>query len=80
MALTEDMIEDISRQLIDAERTLEPIRPISKKYTDLSYDDVYAIQKKTAEMKVGFGDVIVGKKIGLTSKAMQEQVNIREPD
>ena len=80
MALTENTIEDISQQLIDAERTLEPIDPVSKKYPDLSYDDVYAIQQKTTEVKVGSGKVIVGKKIGLTSKAMQEQANIREPD
>lgn len=80
MALTGDMIEQISQQLIEAERSCQPIDAISSKFADLSYDDAYAIQLKTIEIKVKSGAVIVGKKIGLTSKAMQEQANIKEPD
>jgi len=80
MALTGDMIEQISQQLIEAERSCQPIDAISGKFADLSYDDAYAIQLKTIEIKVKSGAVIVGKKIGLTSKAMQEQANIKEPD
>ncbi len=80
MSLTKDEIEEISRQLIEAEREGEPPEPISQKYTDLSYDDAYAIQRRTTEIKVGLGAVIVGRKIGLTSKAMQEQAKISEPD
>lgn len=80
MTLTKDEIEEISRQLIEAERECEPIEPISQKYADLSYDDAYAVQRRTTEIKVELGAVIVGRKIGLTSKAMQEQAKISEPD
>ena len=80
MALTGDMIEQISRQLIEAERSCQSIDAISHKFADLSYNDAYAIQLKTIDIKVESGAVIVGKKIGLTSKAMQEQANIKEPD
>lgn len=80
MALTGDMIEQISQQLRQAERSCQPLDAISAKFTDLSYDDVYAIQLRTIDAEVKSGAVIVGKKIGLTSKAMQEQFNVREPD
>ena len=80
MALTEDIIEQISQQLIEAERSCQPIDAISSRFADLSYEDAYAIQLKTIDIKVKSGAVIVGKKIGSTSKAMQEQSNIKEPD
>ena len=80
MALTEDMIEQISQQLIEAERSCQPVDAISSRFADLSYEDAYAIQLRTIDIKVKSGAVIVGKKIGLTSKAMQEQSNIKEPD
>lgn len=80
MALTRDMIKQISQQLLEAEGSCQAIDAISGKFTDLSYDDVYKIQLKTIDTKVKSGAVIVGKKIGLTSKAMQEQFNITEPD
>lgn len=80
MALTKELIAEISQQLLEAERTSHPIDPISPKYDDLSYEDVYAIQLKSFDIRVGRGEVIVGKKIGLSSRAMQEQFNINEPD
>lgn len=80
MALTEDIVEHISQQLLEAERSCQPIDAISEKFTDLSYADAYAIQLRTIDTKVKAGAVVVGKKIGLTSKAMQEQFNIKEPD
>lgn len=80
MALSRDVIERISGQLIQAEKTARPIDAISPVYADLSYEDAYAIQLKTFDTKVRAGEVIVGRKIGLTTRAMQEQFNIHEPD
>jgi len=80
MALTEEVIEKISQQLLEAEKTCHPIDAISEKYPDMTYDDAYAIQLKTIEKKVKAGAVVVGRKIGLTSKAMQELIGLDEPD
>lgn len=80
MSLTEEIIEQISQQLLEAEKTCQPIDVISEKYPDMTYDDAYAIQLKTIEKKVRAGAVVVGRKIGLTSKAMQELIGLDEPD
>jgi 2-keto-4-pentenoate hydratase len=80
MSLTKEIIEQISQQLLEAEETCQPIDTISEKYPDMTYDDAYAIQLKTIEKKVKAGAVVVGRKIGLTSKAMQEQIGLNEPD
>lgn len=80
MALSRDQIADISAELIEAEKTRVPIQALTERFPDVSYEDAYAIQLKTFDSYVKNGAVIVGKKIGLTSKAMQDQMNIREPD
>jgi len=80
MPLTQEQIEHISGELIEAERTSKSIVALTERFSDVSYEDAYAIQLKTFDTRVKAGAVIVGKKIGLTSKAMQDQFKIREPD
>ncbi|MCK9356149.1 MAG: fumarylacetoacetate hydrolase family protein [Dehalococcoidia bacterium] len=80
MPLTKEQIEHISGELIEAERTSKSIVALTERFSDASYEDAYAIQLKTFDTRVKAGAVIVGKKIGLTSKAMQDQFKIREPD
>jgi len=80
MALTKEQVEQVSNELIEAERTCAPVVALTDRFGDVSYQDAYAIQLKTFDTRVRNGEVIVGKKIGLTSRAMQEQFKIREPD
>ena len=80
MALTEEVIEKISEQLAKAEKACQPIDAISETYPDMTYDDAYGIQLKTIETKVQAGAVVVGRKTGLTSIAMQELIGLDEPD
>ncbi len=53
---------------------------LSTTYPDMSLDDAYEIQLKTVEMAKEHGYRIVGKKIGLVSKAMQKLVGLDMPD
>ena len=80
MPVTKDQVAQLSAELIEAEKTRIPIQALTERFTDVSYEDAYAIQLKTFDTLVKGGAIIVGKKIGLTSKAMQDQFGIREPD
>jgi len=80
MALSKEHVAQISAELIEAEKSRVPIQALTERFSDVSYEDSYAIQLKTFDTLVKGGAVIVGKKIGLTSKAMQDQMKIREPD
>lgn len=80
MHLSELIINKIAQDLIAAEKCLRPMAGISKNYPGMTIDDAYTIQFKTIEEKVNSGAVIVGRKIGLTSKAMQDLIGIDEPD
>lgn len=80
MPLSEKIITEIARELLEAEKNCRPIDEISKRYPGMTIDDAYAVQLKTIEEKVKAGAVVVGRKIGLTSKAMQALIGIDEPD
>ncbi|NWF53728.1 MAG: 2-keto-4-pentenoate hydratase [Syntrophaceae bacterium] len=80
MPLSEQEISKIASRLIEAERTCRPIDEPSKEYPGMTVDDGYAVQFAVVKEKVKSGAVVVGRKIGLTSKAMQALIGIDEPD
>ena len=49
-------------------------------YPDLTIDDAYRIQAEWLSYKLARGERLIGHKIGLTSRAMQQAMNITTPD
>jgi 2-oxo-hept-3-ene-1,7-dioate hydratase len=78
--LEPDAIADAVRQLDEAERRREPIRQLSLQHPHMTIEDAYAIQRAWTELKLTSGRSLRGRKIGLTSRAMQQSVSINEPD
>ncbi len=74
------MIEESARSLHQAERSRVPISPLSEQYPSLIPAQSYAIQSAWLDLLRQEGANVVGRKIGLTSKAMQEQLGVNEPD
>ena len=73
-------IKKIGLQLYEAEKTAGKIEKLSVTYPEITVDDAYKIQLAAVDEKVKDGQVIVGKKIGLTNFAMQKALGISEPD
>jgi 2-keto-4-pentenoate hydratase len=64
-----------------AERERLAIPPLTDTYPGLSVQDAYAVQAATLRRKLGDGQTrLIGRKVGLTAKAMQEQLGVNEPD
>lgn len=78
--LTEQQIDDIAEELAEAGRTHSVIPRITARYPDATVEDSYAIQGRWRDTQVAAGRTLVGRKIGLTSKAMQQATGITEPD
>lgn len=66
--------------LIEAERTGLQTGLLSVAHPDIDMDDAYAIQAQVVAAKVAAVDPVIGWKIGLTSRAMQQALNIDIPD
>jgi 2-oxo-hept-3-ene-1,7-dioate hydratase len=74
------LAQKIAQRLHDAERTHTTIRQISQLHPELNVEDAYAIQRAGVALATASGRVVKGRKIGLTSRTMQQAVNIDEPD
>ena len=78
--LSPETIELIAAELAHAEREHGVIPRITARYPEATIDDSYAIQGVWRDGALAAGRRIVGRKIGLTSKAMQAATGIDEPD
>jgi len=70
----------IAEKLLTAERQCIPIEPLTNVYPTMTVEDAYRIQLAIVEKKKTDKNKIIGKKIGLTSRAMQRLLNVNEPD
>ena len=73
-------IDKIAAELAQADKTRQPITRITSRYPDATVEDAYEIQGVWRDQQIATGRRIVGRKIGLTSKAMQAATGITEPD
>ncbi|SCZ78568.1 2-keto-4-pentenoate hydratase [Acidaminobacter hydrogenoformans] len=80
MAVENGTFEKIASELLTSERTCKPIQALSARYPELTIEDAYQIQKINIDEKLASGDVITGKKIGLTSLVMQKMLGVNQPD
>src|SRR6478752_2091931 len=79
------MLSDADRKkaadiLMAAEKERKQAVQLSKTFPDITIDDSYAISSEVTRRKIAAGAKLVGHKIGLTSKAMQQSSQIDEPD
>jgi len=66
--------------LLMAEKERKPVVQLSKTWPDITIEDAYAISTEVTRRKIAAGAKLIGHKIGLTSKAMQQSSQINEPD
>src|SRR6187399_655449 len=78
--LAEQTIAALAAELHDAEKRRVQLRHFSKRHPEMTIEDGYAIQRAWLQLRLAEGRVVKGRKIGLTSRAMQQASQITEPD
>ncbi|GAB3170532.1 2-oxo-hepta-3-ene-1,7-dioic acid hydratase [Myceligenerans halotolerans] len=78
--LSHDTVAAIAAELAEADRAHAVIPRITARYPEATIEDSYAIQGVWRDRMLASGRRLVGRKIGLTSKAMQQATGIDEPD
>lgn len=78
--MSEADIKKAADLLWQAEQDRRQMPQLSNTWTGMTIADAYAVQAEVVKRKRATGAKVIGYKIGLTSKAMQQAVQIDEPD
>ena len=70
----------LANELLEAGETGVPVSPLKERFPDMTGDDAYRIQLIQEQTHLAAGRVLAGRKVGLTSLAMQQQLGIDSPD
>ena len=67
-------------ELFEALRGGHTVPPLIGRDPSLGIDDAYAISLDFLSRRLAGGENVIGKKIGVTSKPVQDMLNVRQPD
>jgi 2-keto-4-pentenoate hydratase len=74
------IVQTIATRLQAAESSRQPIDPVAAEIGAGQVDVAYAVQMEVTRRGIANGRRPVGRKIGLTSKAVQQQLGVDQPD
>src|SRR6202035_3066307 len=72
--------DELAADLAQAERSRQPIAPLTAGHPEIDVVDAYEIQLITTRRRVAEGARVAGHKVGLSSLAMQQMMGVDEPD
>jgi len=72
--------DELAADLAQAERSRQPIAPLTAAHPEIDVVDAYEIQLINIRQRVAEGARVVGHKVGLSSLAMQQMMGVDEPD
>lgn len=80
MSLSQEQISQAAQSLSQAAKDLKPIAALTETFPGITVEEAYQIQTINIDARLKAGARVVGKKIGLTSPAMQQMLGVGEPD
>ena len=80
MSLSEARIHALGDELFAALRARAVIEPLTNREADITIEDAYNISLRFLERRKAGGERVVGKKIGVTSKPVQDMLGVHQPD
>lgn len=74
------LIEQLGTELYQALVDAKTVRPLTERHPDITIEDAYQIQKQLMKLRLAAGERVIGKKIGVTSKAVMNMLGVYQPD
>ncbi|NVK42600.1 MAG: 2-oxopent-4-enoate hydratase [Oceanospirillaceae bacterium] len=78
--MEQTQIQALGDELYAALTKRETLAPLTARFADISVEDAYHISLRLLERRIEAGEKVIGKKIGLTSKAVQRMLGVDQPD
>lgn len=81
MGLTSEQHVSLGLELYHSLRNGRTVAPLTQRYPEIEIDDAYRISRQMLALRESRdGETVVGKKIGVTSAAVQEMLGVFQPD
>ena len=78
--MEDTQIRRLGDELYDALRLRRTLVPLTDRHPDIAIDYAYHISLHMLSRREADGEKVVGKKIGVTSKPVQDMLNVHQPD
>lgn len=78
--MNRELIEALGDELFQAMRERTTREPLTARHAGMTIDDAYQISLHTLQLRQAAGENVVGKKIGVTSRPVQEMLDVHQPD
>lgn len=75
-----DLINQLGDELYTALSTGEVLAPLTERHPEITIEDAYHIQQRMLARRIAAGETVIGKKIGVTSKAVMNMLGVHQPD
>jgi 2-oxopent-4-enoate/cis-2-oxohex-4-enoate hydratase len=80
MLMTPEKISEYGNALYKALRSRQTMSPLTDREPDITVEDAYRISQRFLQCRLDAGERVVGKKIGVTSKPVQDMLGVFQPD
>ena len=74
--MNDNDIQGYGDALFEALRTRRSVPPLTTTHAGISIDDAYAISNRLLSRRLEEGERVIGKKIGVTSEAVQSMLGV----
>ena len=78
--MNDDLIRTLGDELYTALQDCRVVEPLTNRHPDITVEDAYRIQQRLNARRVEAGETIIGKKIGVTSRAVMNMLGVQQPD
>jgi 2-oxopent-4-enoate/cis-2-oxohex-4-enoate hydratase len=78
--MTPGETQRLGDELYAALRERRTVAPLTERAPDVTIDDAYRVSRRMLDRRLSDGERIVGKKIGVTSEAVQKMLDVHQPD
>lgn len=80
MSLPNERILALGDELFTALRARRVLEPLSNREPAITIEDAYAVSLQFLKRRTADGERVIGKKIGVTSKPVQDMLGVHQPD
>jgi len=78
--MDQSIIQQLGDTLYSALTNQQTIAPLTDSHPDITIEDAYQISLRLLQNRLDSGEKVIGKKIGVTSKAVMDMLDVRQPD